>query len=116
MPGSIQLKMKGGPEDESLVQEWHQSLVLCKVPKKRKQTRNNILTVSPCRFILAIYRLILATGEEKFQKEKDQADTLPWRKAYVSHVSNVFLVFSGFFNSQLYRNQIASPAEQLHLK
>lgn len=78
--------MKGGPEDEPVVQEWHQDLMLCKIPKKRKQTNNIILTVPSCIFILAIYRLILATVKEKFQRQKGQVDTLSWRKAYVSHV------------------------------
>lgn len=45
MLGAVQIELKGGPEDESVGQEWHQNLMLCKVPKKRKQTNNIILTV-----------------------------------------------------------------------
>lgn len=78
--------MKGGPEDEPVVQGWHQHLMLRKIPKERKQTNNIILTVPSCIFILAIYRLILATVKEKFQRQKGQVDTLSWKKAYVSHV------------------------------
>lgn len=70
MLGSVQIEMKGGPEDESVVQEWHQSLTLCKVPKKRKQTNNIILTVPSCIFISVIYRLTLATVKESFKGKK----------------------------------------------
>lgn len=111
----MQIKMKGGPEEEPVVQEWHQNMMLCKVPKKRKQTSHIILTVPSCILILVIYRLILAATQEKFQRQKGQVDTLLWRKACVSHVPNFFLVFK-IFSPQLYRSHIASPGEQPHLK
>lgn len=116
MLGAVQIKTKGGPEDEPVVQEWHQNLMLCRVPKKRKQTNNIILTVPSCIFILVIYRLILAAVKEKFQRQKGQVDTLPWEKAYVSHAPNFFLVFKIFPHSSAGVSHIASPGEQPHLK
>lgn len=43
-------RTEGWSEDEPLVQEWHQNPMLCKVPKKSKQTNNIILTVPSCIF------------------------------------------------------------------
>jgi len=113
--GAVHIKMKGGPEDAPVVQERHQNLMLYKVPKKRKQTNNIILTVPSCIFILVIYRLILTTLKEKFQRQKGLVDTLPWRKPCVSQVLNFFIVFK-IFSSQLWRSHIVSPGEQPHLK